>query len=138
MPWKQCRIAVEASYEQLHEGVGLLALANKDAQDIALFSRTTPDHRHRVLLLSPRAAELAGDALCDRWTECDAPELFEWDPVFGGADACQRFGLCRPSFTRGPTTPPVIFGSEPPPCPGPSTYPGPTGPTRHRGRSRRA
>lgn len=110
MPWKQCKISVDASYERLCEGVGLLALAHHDSLDIALFSRTTPDHRHRVLLLSPKAVELAGDALPDCWTECDAPELFQWDSVFGPADAAERFGLSRPSFGREACTPPVIFG----------------------------
>lgn len=113
MPWKHCKISVSESYERLHEGVGLLALANGNSPDIALFTRTTPDHRRRVLLLSPRAVELAGDALPDRWTTCDAPELFEWDPVFGPADACVRFGLSRPRFGRAQPTPPVIFGDRP-------------------------
>jgi hypothetical protein len=113
MCWKQCRISVDESYERFHEGVGLLALANGNSQDIALFTRTTPDHRHRVLLLSPKAVELAGDALPDRWTHCDAPELFEWDAVFGPADACERLGLARPTFKRAPSTPPVIFGTSP-------------------------
>ena len=113
MRWKQCTISIHDHYEQLHEGVRLLALANKDSADIALFTRTTPDHRHRVLLLSPLAAELAGDALCDRWVECEAPELFEWDLVHGPADACERFALCRPTFGRGSRTPPTIFGDVP-------------------------
>ena len=113
MRWKQCTISIKDSYEQLHEGVRLLALANHDTPDIALFTRTTPDHRHRVLLLSPLAAELAGDALCERWTECEAPELFEWDLVHGTADACERFALCRPSFGKTPRSPPVIFGEGP-------------------------
>ncbi|HKR88019.1 MAG TPA: hypothetical protein VJS38_07570 [Phenylobacterium sp.] len=112
MGWKQCVISIQDSYEQLHEGVRLLALANKDSVDIALFTRTMPDHRHRVLLLSPLAAELAGDALCDRWTASEAPELFEWDLVHGSPGACERFGLCRPTFGRG-HTPPLVFGEKP-------------------------
>jgi hypothetical protein len=110
MRWKQCTISINDNYERLHEGVRLLALASGDSPQIALFTRTTPDHRHRVLLLSPLAAELAEDALCERWGDCDAPELFEWDLVFGPADACERFGLCRPTFGKAPRTPPLIFG----------------------------
>ena len=112
MAWKQCRIAISASYDRLVEGVGLLALANGNCPDIALFTRTTPDRRHRILLLTPRAIELAGDALPDDWCDCDAPELFEWDLVFGPADACERFCLTRPCFRARPT-PPVIFGTPP-------------------------
>jgi|GEM_PF-4580815 len=110
MPWKHCKISIDQCYERLLEGVGLLALANGDAPDIALFTRTTPDRQHRVLLLSPRAVELAGDALPEHWADCDAPELFEWDPVFGPPDACERFGLQRPCFDRAPPTPPVVLG----------------------------
>lgn len=109
MPWKHRRIPISASYERLLEGVGLLALANANSPEIALFSRTTPCRRYRILLLTPRAVELAGDALPDDWQECEAPGLFEWDPVFGPADACERFGLARPSFGRH-GTPPIIFG----------------------------
>lgn len=110
MPWKHCSIPIGASYERLLEGVGLLALAHGNSPDIALFTRTTPDRRRRVLLLSPKAVELAGDALPEGWKQCEAPELFEWDPVFGPGDACTRFGLTRPSFGRACQTPPVIFG----------------------------
>lgn len=113
MCWKQCTISIQDSYERLHEGVRLLALASGDSPEIALFTRTTPDHRHRVLLLSPLAAELAGDALCDRWVECEAPELFEWDLVHGTVESCERFGLCRPTFGHGRHTPPLIFGQGP-------------------------
>lgn len=114
MPWKHCRISISASYERLLEGVGLLALANGDPPDIALFTRTTPCRRQRVLLLTPRAVELAGDALPESWKPCEAPELFEWDAVFGPADACARFGLNRPSFgRRAAPTPPLVFGAPP-------------------------
>ena len=114
MPWKHCRIPIDASYQRLLDGVELLALADGDSPDVALFSRTTPCRRQRVLLLTPRAVELAADALPGEWEECDAPELFEWDPVFGPADACQRFGLSRPCFGRmRASLPPVIFGSRP-------------------------
>src|SRR4051794_9929331 len=113
MSWKQCKILVDASYERLLEGVRLMAMANGNSPDIALFTRTTPDHCHRMLLLSPAAVEQAGDALSDLWTDCDAPELFEWDLVFGPADACERFGLAQPNFSRTPSTPPVILGRSP-------------------------
>jgi hypothetical protein len=114
MPWKQCRISINTRYERLLEGVRLLALANGNSPDIALFTRTTPDHEHRVLLLSPKAVELAGDALPDCWTDWEAPELFEWDPVFGPPQACERFGLVRPSFGHPSPIPPVTFGGDDP------------------------
>lgn len=114
MPWKHCRISIGANYERLKEGVRLLALANEDAPEIALFTRTTPCRRHRILLLTPKAVELAGDALPDSWTDCEAPELFEWDLVFGPIDACERFRLCRPCFAGVRPTPPVVFGRPPP------------------------
>jgi len=115
MPWKHSRISITASYERLLEGVRLLALANDNSPDIALFTRTTPDHEHRVLLLTPTAVELAGNALPDCWTDCEAPELFEWDPVFGPPDACERFGLRQPSFRGAAPTPPITFGGGPKP-----------------------
>jgi len=112
--WKQCVISINESYERFEEGVGLLARAAKHPPDLALFTRTTVDRCHRVLLLSPLAVELAGGALSERWTDCEAPELFEWDLVIGAPEACDRLGLCRPSFGRTPAPSPVIvIGADP-------------------------
>ena len=110
MSWKHRRIPICASYKRLLQGVMLLALANGDSPEIALFSRTTACRRHRVLLLTPEAVRLAGDALPEEWGLCEAPELFEWDRVFGADDACERFGLTRTCIGRSRLTPPMIFG----------------------------
>jgi len=109
MPWMQCKITVEASSARMEQGVALLARANAESPEIALFARTMADQRRRMLLLSPKAVELAGEALSELWTVCEAPELFEWDLVVGPAEASQRFGLQRPSFRPSSLKPPIIF-----------------------------
>jgi hypothetical protein len=114
MPWKHCFIRLDECYERIRDGVDLLLLGAGDTQDVALFSRTTADRRRRVLLLTPRAVELAGTCLSERWVECDGPELFEWDLVIGTPGVCERMGLCRPRFGRfaqpGPVT---MIGRDP-------------------------
>jgi hypothetical protein len=98
MTWKHCAILLDEDYACIRDAVGLMALAAGDPPEVGLFSRTTPDRRQRVLLLSPLAVELAGDALPARWTDCDAPGEFRWDMVFGRDDTCERLGLTRPDF----------------------------------------
>jgi hypothetical protein len=113
MGWKQLTITIDDGYERIRDGVDLL-LASASADDgVGLFSRTSVDRRHRILLLSPRAVEIAGDALSRRWVDCEAPELFDWDLVAGVAGVCERLGLARPRFGRRPPTPIVEFGRKP-------------------------
>jgi hypothetical protein len=114
MQWMQCIMGIDECYERIRDGVDLLTLRAGDAGDVALLSRTTADRRHRVLLLSPLAAELAGPDLSSRWTPCDGPELFEWDLVVGPPDARERFGLRRPRFGGPPEpTPVAMIGRDP-------------------------
>jgi len=113
MTWKQRRIAIEENYERIREGVVLLRLQACDTTGIALLTRTTPDRRHRVLLLTPQAVERAGDALSTQWVDCDAPELFAWDLVVGEPDTCSRFGLPRPQFGKPPPSPIANIGRDP-------------------------
>lgn len=108
MVWKHCIMRIGECYERVRDGVDLLAVKAADPREIALFSRTTADRRHRVLLLSPRAVELAADVLSERWIACDEPELFEWDLVVGPAEACDHLGLCKPRFGRQPEASPII------------------------------
>lgn len=114
MGWKHCKMRIDECYERIRDGVELLALKAEDPCEVALFSRTTADRCHHVLLLSPRAVQLAGDALSERWAECEAPELFEWDLVVGPHEACGKLGLPRPQFRRSPEPSPIIeIGRDP-------------------------
>lgn len=113
MSWKHRTIGFDESYERIRDGVELLALKAGECADVFLFTRTTADRRGRVLLLSPLAVELAGDALGACWVECEAPELFEWDLVIGPPDGCDRLGLRRPRFGRArDASPPFTPGGE--------------------------
>jgi hypothetical protein len=131
MPWKQRIIGIDEGYERIRDGVDLLTLKPGCVEGVALLTRTTADRRRRVLLLSPRAVELAGDALAESWQPCDAPELFQWDPVVGSAEICRQLGLARPQFSEGRTPTPITpIGRDPRsrpaeasarPSPGPGT-----------------
>jgi hypothetical protein len=114
MPWKQCAISIHESYECIEDGVALLALSAGDPPEVALFTRTTADRRQRVLLLSPLAVDLIGDALASRWSDCEAPEIFEWDLALGPVEAFTHLGLSRPSFGKSRAPLPVtIIGRDP-------------------------
>jgi hypothetical protein len=125
MPWKQCAISIHEDYECIEDGVALLALSAGDPPEVALFTRTTADRRQRVLLLSPLAVELIGDALASRWSDCDAPEIFEWDLALGPIEAYARLGLSRPHFGKpGAPCPVTIIGRDPrTPDPAPTATP---------------
>jgi hypothetical protein len=112
MGWKQCAIAYGRPYETLCDGVSLLTLKGAAGCDVALFTRTTADRRWRVLLLSPAAVDLADGALSDQWSECEAPELFDWDIVVGTVEACERLGLRRPRFRQREAPLPYVFGDH--------------------------
>ena len=118
MTWKQCTLPIEESCERIRDGVELLAAAAHDAPDVALFSRTTADRRHRVLLLSPRAVERASEALSARWSDSDTPEVFEWDLIVGCPEAHEHLGLASPRFGRDrPASPVFLMGGDPRPQP---------------------
>lgn len=129
MGWKHCSMRIDECYERVRDGVELLALKAGDTCDVALFSRTTADRCHHVLLLTPRAVELAADALSERWVECDDPYLFEWDLVVGPKEACQQLGLMRPQFGRRPDPSPIIeLGRDPCGCQDPPVSSPPASP----------
>jgi hypothetical protein len=121
MGWKHLTIAIEDDYERIRDGVELLLARAADMDDVALFTRTSADRRHRVLLLSPHAVELAGEVLSGRWVDCDEPELFQWDLVVGDAGAGEKLRLARPCFGRREKSPIIVIGGKPPPPNGPDT-----------------
>ena len=114
MPWKQAFIPIDASYDRIRTGVEILLAAKHDPCVVALFTRTSADRIHRVLLLSPAAVELVGAVLSRIWSCFDAPQLFEWDLVVGSSESYARLGLSPPKFgINAPKSPIALIGRDP-------------------------
>jgi hypothetical protein len=109
MLWKHLVVPVEENYEQICDGVELLARSARHASDVALFSRTTADRLYRVLLLSPGAVEMAGDKLSANWKPCDCPDVFDWDLVVGSPESYRVLGLRKHRVLREAAATPVTL-----------------------------
>lgn len=77
--------------EQIQERFEELFITLGGPQDMALFSRTTPDFQGEVFLLTPAAAKLAS-ALGGSWEQVD-PFAHKWVLLVASGDVQERFGI---------------------------------------------
>ena len=101
MPWKQLSVPTGAGYLDVQTSISNFSQANGDPPDFALFARTDDGTSSEILLLSPKAVEMMGNALPPTWTAAPDPRDFGWSLLFGHADAWERLGLQTPSQRGG-------------------------------------
>lgn len=100
MDWKQFAIPQDEDYTPLQLKVEALFFAAGGPADVALFVRTLDDRSGEVLLLSPGAVRLFGNAVPPTWESTSIPSGFGWTLLVGHAEAREQLGLRSPDPTR--------------------------------------